>query len=57
MLVQQTTYSMLQLEATPMTTATHTAPQHAAGLSELGIPVEIDEFWTASEHAVRSLRV
>ena len=56
MLAQHTTYSMLQLEATPMTTATRTAPQHAAGLSAPGIPVEIDEFWTASEQAVRCLR-
>ena len=38
-----------------MTTATHTASQHTAGISELGIPVETGEFWTASEQAVRSL--
>lgn len=56
MLAQQTTCSMLQLEATPMATATQTAPQHTAGLSEPGIPVEVDEFWTASEQAVRCLR-
>ena len=57
MLAQHTTYSMLQLEATPMTTATRTAPQHAAGLSEPGIPVEVDEIQTSGKPAVRCLHV
>ena len=38
-----------------MTTATQTASQHATGLSDLGIPVETDEFWTSRQRQGHSL--
>ena len=38
---------MLQLASEHMTTKTRIKPTRAADISDLGIPVEVGEFWTS----------
>ena len=46
---------MLQLATTQTMTNTHIKPERTAGLTDLGIPVEIDEFWTSRQRQGHSL--